>query len=141
MKILVPVDGSSYTKRMLAYLAAHDEWLGGAHTYTVLHTVAAVPPRAASVIDKATLKAYYDDEAEKVLKPIRAFFARHKDLQVSFVGKSGHAADTIVEQAAKGGFDLIVMGSHGHGALGNLVLGSVATKVLAHAKAPVLLVR
>ena len=28
MKILVAADGSSYTKRMLAYLAAHDEWLG-----------------------------------------------------------------------------------------------------------------
>jgi nucleotide-binding universal stress UspA family protein len=141
MKILVPVDGSSYTKRMLAYLAAHDEWLGGANDFTVLHTVPAVPPRAAAVIDKATLKAYYDDEAEKVLKPIRAFFARHKDLQVTFLGKSGNAADTIVAQADKGGYDLIVMGSHGHGSLGNLVLGSVATKVVAHAKAPVLLVR
>ena len=28
MKVLVAVDGSSYSKRMLAYLAAHDEWLG-----------------------------------------------------------------------------------------------------------------
>jgi hypothetical protein len=28
MKILVAVDGSPFTKRMLAYLAAHDEWLG-----------------------------------------------------------------------------------------------------------------
>ena len=141
MKILVPVDGSSYTKRMLAYLAAHDEWLGGAHTYTLLHTVPAVPPRAAAVIDKATLKAYYDDEAEKVLKPIRAFFARHKELKVGFVAKSGHAADTIIAQADKGGFDLIIMGSHGHTALGNLMLGSVATKVLASSKVPVLLVR
>ena len=141
MKILVPVDGSSYTKRMLAYLAAHDEWLGGAHEYTVMHTVAPVPPRAAAVIDKATLKAYYDDEAEKVLKPIRTFFGRHKDLKVSFLGKSGHAADTIIAQAEKGDFDLIVMGSHGHSALGNLMLGSVATKVLANCKVPVLLVR
>jgi nucleotide-binding universal stress UspA family protein len=33
------------------------------------------------------------------------------------------------------------MGSHGHGTLGNLVMGSVATQVLAHCKAPVLLVR
>ena len=61
MKILVAVDGSSYTKRMLGYLAAHDEWLGGAHQYTVLHSVPAVPPRAAAVIDKMTLKAYYDN--------------------------------------------------------------------------------
>ena len=37
--------------------------------------------------------------------------------------------------------DLILMGSHGHGSLGNLVMGSVATKVMAHTKVPVLLVR
>ena len=141
MNILVAVDGSPFTKRMLGYLAAHDEWLGGAHEYTVLHSVPAVPARAAAVIDKATLKAYYEDEGEKVLKPIRTFFGRRKDLKVSYVVKSGHAADIIVAAAEKGEFDLIVMGSHGHGTLGNLVMGSVATKVLAQSKVPLLLVR
>lgn len=141
MKILVPVDGSPYTKRMLAYLAAHDEWLGGAHEYTILHSVPAVPPRAAAVIDRETLKSYYEDEGEKVLKPIRAFFAKKKDLKVSYATKSGAAADNIVAAAEKGKFDLVMMGSHGHGSLGNLVMGSVATKVLAHCKTPVLLVR
>ena len=34
-----------------------------------------------------------------------------------------------------------MLGSHGHGALANLVLGSVATKVLAHCGVPLLLVR
>lgn len=141
MKILVAADGSSYTKRMLAYLAAHDEWLGGAHQYTVLHSVPSVPPRAAAVIDKATLRAYYDDEAEKVLKPIRAYFGKKRDLQVDYVVKAGAAADNIVSVADKGRFDLVVMGSHGHSTLGNLVMGSVATKVLARSKVPVLLVR
>ena len=35
----------------------------------------------------------------------------------------------------------IVLGSHGHGALGNLVMGSVATRVVAQCGVPVLLVR
>lgn len=141
MKILVAVDGSSYTKRMLGYLAAHDEWLGGAHQYTVLHSVPAVPPRAAAVIDKMTLKAYYEEEAEKVLKPIRTFFSKKRDLKVDFSVKSGPAADNIVAAATKGDYDMVIMGSHGHSTLGNLVMGSVATKVLAHCKTPVLLVR
>jgi nucleotide-binding universal stress UspA family protein len=141
MKILVAVDGSSYTKRMLGYLAAHDEWLGGAHQYTVFYSVPAVPPRAAAVIDKATLKAYYDEEAEKVLKPIRTFFGKKRDLKVEFSVKSGSAADNIVAASTKGDFDMVIMGSHGHSTLGNLVMGSVATKVLAHCKTPVLLVR
>jgi nucleotide-binding universal stress UspA family protein len=33
------------------------------------------------------------------------------------------------------------MGSHGHGSLGKLVMGSVTTKVMAHCQTPVLLVR
>lgn len=140
MKILVAVDGSSYTKRMLAYLAAHDEWLGSSHEYTVLHAVSAVPPRAAAVLDKATLKGYYDDEAEKVLKTLRSFFAKQK-LRAEFLSKVGPAADVIAAMANKNKFDLLVMGSHGHGTLGNLVLGSVATKVMARCEVPVLLVR
>jgi nucleotide-binding universal stress UspA family protein len=43
--------------------------------------------------------------------------------------------------ADKGKFDLLMMGSHGHGTLTNLVMGSVATKVLARCSTPVLLVR
>lgn len=140
MKILVPVDGSSFTKRMLAYLAAHDEWLGAAHQYTIVHVAAPVPPRAAAALDKQTVKAYYDDEAEKVFKPIRTFMQRQK-LQATFVGKAGHAGEVLTDLAEKGGFDLVMMGSHGHSMLGKLVLGSVTSKVLAHCTVPVLIVR
>lgn len=140
MKILVPVDGSPYTKRMLAYLAAHDEWLGDRHQYTVLHSVPAVPPRAAAVLDKDVLKGYYDDEAEKVLKTVRTFFGKQK-INAEFVAKVGPAADTIASVLKKGKYDLVIMGSHGHGSLGNLVLGSVATKLMAQSNTPVLLVR
>lgn len=140
MKILVAVDGSSYTKRMLAYLAAHDEWLGSHHQYTVIHAVPAVPPRAAAALDKELLKGYYNDEAEKVLKTLRTFFAKQR-LQAEFVYKIGHAADVIASTAEKGKFDLLVMGTHGHSSLGKLVLGSVTTKVMAHCGTPVLLVR
>jgi nucleotide-binding universal stress UspA family protein len=141
MKILVPVDGSAYTKRMLGYLAAHDEWLGGNHTYTVFHCVPAVPSRAAAALEPGALRSFYDDEAEKVFKPIRAFFGKKPGLSVTFVSKSGPAPDNIAAMAERGSFDLIVMGSHGKGSLTNLIMGSVATKVLAHCKVPVLLVR
>ena len=140
MKILVAVDGSSYSKKMLAYLAAHDEWLGPQHQYTVVHAVPAVPPRAASVLDKTVLKSYYDDAASGVFKPIRSFFDK-QGLKAQFVSKTGPAAEVIAEAARKGDYDLLVMGSHGHGTLTNLVMGSVATKVLAHCTTPVLLVR
>ena len=140
MKILVAADGSSYTKQMLAYLAAHDEWLGGAHEYTIIHTVTAVPPRAASVLDKQVLKDYYESEGEKVFKPIRSFFTR-RGMKAEYLAKVGAAADAIATTAEKGGYELLVMGSRGHGALTGLVMGSVATKVLANCNTPVLLIR
>ena len=140
MKILVAADGSSFTKRMLAYLAAHDEWLGPQQQYTVLTVVPAVPPRAASALDKDLLKSYYADEGEKVHKPIRSFFAKQA-LGANFVTKVGPVADTIGALADKGRYDLLVMGSHGHGSLGSLVMGSVVTKVLAHCAVPLLIVR
>ncbi|RVU49531.1 universal stress protein [Rubrivivax rivuli] len=140
MKILAAVDGSPYTRRMLAYLAAHDEWMGPQHEYTMLTVVSPVPPRAAAVLDKATLKGYYEDSAEKIFKPLRTFAAK-QGLKSSCVMKVGHAAETIAEMAKKGGYDLIVLGSHGHGTLSNLVMGSVATKVLANCTTPALLIR
>jgi nucleotide-binding universal stress UspA family protein len=140
MKILLPVDGSAYTKRMLAWLATHDEWLSGSHDYTVMTVVPMVPSHAAAMFPADQLKSYYDDTAESVFKPIRKFMAKHQ-LAVDFVSKAGHAAELIARQADKGKFDLIVMGSHGHGALMNLVAGSVATQVLARSKMPVLLIR
>ena len=57
------------------------------------------------------------------------------------MAKVGPAADTIAALAAKGKFDLLMMGSHGYGLLGNLVLGSVTTKVMAKCEVPVLIVR
>jgi nucleotide-binding universal stress UspA family protein len=125
---------------MLAYLAAHDEWLGGRHEYTVVHVAPAVPARAAAAVDKALLAAHYAEESERVIKPIRAFFAR-QGLPATFVAKVGPAAELIAKLAEKGRFDLIVLGSHGHGTLGNLVMGSVATKVLASCQVPALLIR
>jgi len=140
MKILAAVDGSLYTKRMLAYLVAHDEWLGAQHDYTLLTAVNAVPSRAASVLDKATLKGFYDEAAEKVFKPLRTFFEKQR-IKATFVSKVGPAAEVIAETATKGRYDLVIMGSHGHGTLVNLVMGSVATKVLANCSTPVLLIR
>lgn len=140
MKILIAVDGSAYTKRMLAYLAAHDEWFGSAHQYVVMTVSPPVPPRAAAVLDKELLKGYYAEETERVFKPIRSFFKK-QNIQAEFAAKVGHAAETIAKTAEAGDFDLVMMGSHGNGTLSSLVMGSVTTKVLAQCKTPVLLIR
>lgn len=140
MKILAAVDGSSYTKRMLGYLTAHAEWLLAGHDITVLTVCAAVPSRAAAALDHETLQSYYEDEAEQVFKPIRSFFAA-QGVTASFVRKTGHAAEVIAKTAEAGQFDLLLLGSHGHGALSSMVMGSITAKVLASCRTPALLIR
>ncbi len=140
MKILLPVDGSPFTKRMLAWLSTHEEWLSGSHQFTVLTVTPAIPPHAASVFSAEDLKGYYNDSAEAVFKPIRKFLAKH-DMATKYEAKVGHAPEVIAKMADKGKFDLVIMGSHGHGNLMNLIMGSVVTQVMARSKVPVLLVR
>ncbi len=140
MKILLAVDGSEYTKKMLAYLTTHDSLFGADHSYTIFTVQPALPPRARAAVGKEIVEKYYAEECEKVLGPVSKFLARH-GIDAKSNWKVGHAGETIAKTAESGKFDLVVMGSHGHGALGNLVMGSVATQVLAHCGVPVLMVR
>jgi len=141
MKILVAVDGSRYTKRMLAYLAAHDESFGSKqHEFTVLTVVGPIPARAAGALSKNVVHEFYAGEAEATFKPIRAFLAK-QGISAEFEHRVGNAGDHIAEIARKGKFDLVIMGSHGHGALARLVVGSVTGRVLAACEVPVLIVR
>lgn len=140
MKILLAVDGSEYTQRMLALIATHDELVQAGAQYTVLTVVPKVQPRAAAVIPKPNLDHYYAEQAREVLDPVRTFAAQ-KGWTMEFRHCVGSAAHEIAKLAQRERFDLIVLGSHGHGALAGLVLGSVVTGVLARCTTPVLIVR
>lgn len=140
MKILLAVDGSPYTKKMLAYLTTHPELFGSHNEFTVFTVVLPLPPRARAAVGADMAQSYYDDESEKVTTPIVTFLEHHK-MALKVEHAVGHPGEAIAKAAGDGKHDLVMMGSHGHGALGNLVMGSVATQVLAHCKVPVLLVR
>lgn len=140
MKIILAIDGSDYSKKMLAYLCTHESLFGKDHDYTLLNVQAALPGRARTLLGKEAVESYYASESEKVISVASKFLLRH-GIDAKSVTKVGHAAQTIAKIAEQGKFDLLIMGSHGSGALMKLVMGSVATEVLAHCKVPVLLVR
>ena len=140
MKILLAVDGSAYTKKMLAYLANHDELFGGDNDFTAITVQAPQPPRARAAVGAEAANQYYEEEATKVTGTVAKFLKRH-GIEPKLVHKVGAAGETIAKAATSGKYDLVIMGSHGHSALGNLVLGSVASKVLAQCQVPVLIVR
>lgn len=140
MKILLAIDGSKFSKKMLAYITTHEALFKGDNTFALLTVQSPLPNRARAAVGKDVVHSYYSEEAEKVLAPVIKFLEK-RDIKAKSEWKVGAVGETISKVAQDGEFDLVVMGSHGHSALGNLVMGSVATQVLAHCKVPVLLVR
>ena len=140
MKILVAVDGSLHTKHAMAYMIEHFNMFGQESSVTLINVHAPIPRHAAAHLGRETVQAYYGDEAEKCLKGARAALKK-AGIPATDTWKVGDPGDEISVLAVRGNFDLVIMGSHGHGLFKNLVLGSVATKVLAGCTVPVLLVR
>jgi nucleotide-binding universal stress UspA family protein len=67
---------------------------------------------------------------------------RRQAVSIKEIQERGYsAAPLVLEYADKEDVDLIVMGTHGHGALGRIFLGSVADRVVRYAGCPVLTVR
>jgi hypothetical protein len=77
MKILLAVDGSGFTKKMLAYLATHDEWLGASNSYTLITVQDPLPPRARAAVGADVANGFYTEEAAKVTAPVLKFLKRH----------------------------------------------------------------
>jgi len=140
MKILVAIDGSAFSLAAVDFIASRRTLLDAEPDLELFNVQAPIPARAARAVGKKALAAYYRDEADKALHPAQARLKRagifaHSEYRV------GQAAAEIAQRAEDDQADLIVMGSHGHGVLAGLVLGSVINSVLARSKRPVLAVR
>ena len=139
MKILLAVDGSEHSCRAIEFVA-NAGWLQAGSELVVFTAVPPLPRRIENLADPELVQRNYFTEAEEILAPVRKRLAT-LGMPVRYDWAVGPAAQAIVQEAEKGPCYLIVMGSHGQGALSNLVTGSVATRVLALCAVPVLLVR
>jgi nucleotide-binding universal stress UspA family protein len=146
MKILFAVDGSAYTVKAAQYLASHFRQFGSALELHLLHVHLPIPPglalaQAEKLFGDDIDKRYYSDESKAALAPAEDIFRQH-GIAFRSAHKVGDVAQEIHRYSSAHAVDMIVMGSHGHGALGKLLLGSVATKVMAlESDIPVLIVR
>jgi len=140
LKILVAADGSKYTRHALDYLTRHRGMFGGDPEVHLVHVRPQLPGHAASALGRDVVDRYYREETGKALagakRRLEAAGMTYREVQL--VGDPG---EQVAAHAKTGKFDLVVVGSHGHGTLANLVLGSVANKVLAGCKVPTLIVR
>jgi hypothetical protein len=91
MNILLAVDGSPYTQKMLAYLTSHPEILGAAHSYSAITVQPQLPARARAALGKDVVDEYYAEESTKVLDPVCSYLAEH-GVQATRLSKVGPVA-------------------------------------------------
>jgi nucleotide-binding universal stress UspA family protein len=138
LRVLAPVDFSPTSSRVLE-LAGRVVATQG--EVVLLHVVDWVPTVVegafVSVPNPRETKSFREDCLQKLEEQRRA----HPDLNIRVEVVEGQAATEIVDFAQRMNADLVVIGTHSRGALGHLLLGSVAEKVLRRAPCPVLTVR
>ena len=104
---------------------------------------------ALCVLEDPILYAPYTDQSFRdsmesgVQKQLEALGSRHgsEGVVVKTEKIPGTPFYEIIQYAGRENCDLIVLGSHGHGPVKHLLLGSVAEKVVRKATCPVLVVR
>ena len=141
MKILVAVDGSPHSLKTVAGLADRVGWFSALPAITLLHAHLPIPYKAAAAwAGHDTVTRYYSEESDAALAGAVELLGK-RGIPFTVERCVGDPAEEIARHAAAGGYDLIAMGTHGHTALATLVMGSVATKVLARSKVPVLFMK
>lgn len=140
--ILVPVDGSEYSLNAAKAAVAIGEKFRG--KVTLLHIIAKSLEANSNAKDKQEISIEKIEtlrtEGYKVLE--KAVQSLGKDtVEIEAVLSWGNPADIILEEAEDKGYDLIVMGSRGLGAIRGILLGSVSEKVSKSIKSPVMIVK
>ena len=146
MKILLAIDGSAYSDAAVEEVRKRP-W--PSHSEVKVITVAEMPvpmgmePWAASPDYFLELEKSVNKGAQTVMDNalLKLSTIEDKTLKLSSEIVQGPPRQVIVEEAERWGADLILMGSRGLGAWNRLLLGSVSTAVVHHAKCSVEIVR
>lgn len=136
--ILLPVDGSSYSKDATDY-AVYLAKLSGARVTAVCcyEWCSNLYEVTQSAIDE--LKDKLRKNSEQIIDETKEKLA---EAGIDYAAKtvSGAPGVVLTKMIKSKEFDLVVMGSHGHSDIGGLFLGSVTHKVLNKIYCPVLIV-
>jgi nucleotide-binding universal stress UspA family protein len=137
--VLVPIDFSDATPRVLAAATAQARAFGA--RLVLVHVSEPEPDFVGfepgpTAVRAAAVRDYAQEKAQ--LETVRGQIA--EGIEVLAVHLRGPIVDKIVDEARHHGAELIVLGSHGHGALFELLVGSVTSGVLRNAACPVLVV-
>lgn len=129
-RILVGIDGSKCADAAAAYAGDLASRLGAEITLLHVHR----PPETTRDLPAHEPRS----EASKNLESAKALLMG-KGVECKALVLSGSPANLILTEASKG-YDLLVLGSRGMGAMEGFLLGSVSSKVVHHSKVPTLIV-
>jgi nucleotide-binding universal stress UspA family protein len=138
--ILVPVDLSAITARTITYATQLARPMGA--KLWLVHVAAPDPDFVGFEPGPQYVRENRADELKKEHQEIqdRAEALRADGVDAEGLLVQGATSATIIEEAARLKADLIVMGSHGHGALYKTFMGSVSQQVLGDSTIPVLII-
>ncbi|EGW37742.1 universal stress protein [Desulfosporosinus sp. OT] len=139
-KILVPTDASEYSRRALK---AAVELAQSIQAEVVLLHVSYTPQAywGYTISYGITVTQEQLDQNGELALEATLTGIDCEQVVINKRVESGHPVTVIIEQIKKDDIDLIVMGSHGYGAITGSVLGSVSQRVLQRASCPVLIIK
>ena len=134
-QILVATDNSEISQRAVAYAVDLAAALQSA--LTAIHVIdlpfvaerQSVPGSASPTHLTEPIEDYLRQAAEGLMNDLAASCRKH-GIQFKSLIKMGHPVEKIIETAHSINADMIILGSHGRGALGATLLGSVALGII-----------
>jgi nucleotide-binding universal stress UspA family protein len=138
-RVLVPVDGSECSLRAVDYLiAAYAD--GRRPEIHLLNVQYAMTGDVTQFVGRETVVGYQHEQSGDALRAARMRLDA-AGIAYEVHEEAGHVADRIHHASMALGCDHIVMGTHGRGALAELLVGSTTLKVLHLTQLPVVLVK
>ncbi len=140
-KILCPYDFSEYAEEALLYAIklADEETL--ISVLNIIQLPYAIDPNGFPYFE-VTAGEIKSKTEEALHNKIDSLKQKHHELKFDFLIEEGNEpAELILKVQRNGGYEIVIMGSHGRKGLGRLLLGSVSESVLREALCPVLIVK
>jgi nucleotide-binding universal stress UspA family protein len=131
-RMLVPVDGSAFSESIVDFAIELGRSLGLLVTLFRVVTPADAARRDSSGI-RSDPAEYLEQLANRF--PVTVSVPETRVVEASEVGQA------LVEEANRGGYDIIAMATHGRGGMRHMLLGSTADEVVRGTTRPILLLR
>lgn len=139
MRILVPVDESLHSRRVIEFISHRETLLGTTPEIELVNVQYSVPETIIHLFGMEAVKQYYLEAGKKVFDELGPETLRRRGVTERVL--YGDIGKTLAEEAEVFKADLIVMGTRGLNPVKGLLLGSVSNDLLARTKVPMLLLR